>query len=439
MSAYPRNLSYFVKRLANYSRNTYRLQTLNTNTASASQIITVDLPNNSLVDLSTLTWYFEGSTSVSGTVSSTNCADFPRNVETLIERLEIEVNGQLISPGAANYAQLWQIISDTTMGEDCTNRRSIMQKSLNYLSAPTTIVANVPFTIVNWLGFLGSAQPTVLDTNLLGNVRLRITLSPATVLVAPSTSTSPNFSLGNMYFSCDCISIDDGIYYNLHDQFLSKGGIYEIPFNNFFSFSSPVSASGDGSVKFSLSSTSLNQLWATFVYGSGGATPTVVDASDVTTGSTTGIGTSYGFLRSALGISGYQFNINNQYVPNYRPSRDMAYTLLMNAYGLSQDTVGGVNKNINTLANWRNRYWVCSCSLDHAVSADERFISGLNTLGNVAQGYFEYQNASLSTASTPVAGGFGGAGTVTSCTCLVFAQTTCVLQIGAGRQIQLVP
>lgn len=77
MSAYPRNLSYFVKRLANYSRNTNRLQTLNTTTAGPSQIITVDLPNNSLVDLSTLVWYFEGYTG-----SATNFCTFPRNIET---------------------------------------------------------------------------------------------------------------------------------------------------------------------------------------------------------------------------------------------------------------------------------------------------------------------------------------------------------------------
>ncbi len=50
-TGYPRNLSYFVRKLANYSRNTFRLQTLNQDTASANQIITVDLPNNALVDL----------------------------------------------------------------------------------------------------------------------------------------------------------------------------------------------------------------------------------------------------------------------------------------------------------------------------------------------------------------------------------------------------
>jgi len=425
MSGYPRNLSYFVKRLSNFSKNTYRLQTLNTNTASASQIITVDLPNNALVDLSTLTWYFEGSTT-----TATNFANFPRNIETVLERVEVEVNGQLISPGCANYGQLFNIIADSTMGEDCTNRRAILQNSLNITAAPSANQTSVPFTIVNWLGFLGSAQPYVLDTNLLGNVRIRITLASTNVLVSSTTAaTGTGYSLANMFFSVDCLSVDDGVYYSLHDQFLSRGGVYEIPFNNFYSFSQAITSAGDGSVKFSLSTQSLNQLWAAFVYG--GSAPQTADAASATTGSTTGIGSSYNFLRSACGITGYQFNVNNQYVPNYRPSRDMAYQLLMNSYGLSQDTLGGVNKNLSSLALWRDRYWVASVGLDHNVGGDERYISGLNTLGNVAQGYWEYQGASLTN-------NFAGASISANAIALIFAQTSAVLQVGAGRQISIV-
>jgi hypothetical protein len=429
MSAYPRNLSYFVKRLANYSKNTYRLQTLNTTTTTPSQIITVDLPNNALVDLSTLVWYFEGTTT-----TATNFAAFPRNIETIIERVEVEVNGQLISPGCNNYGHLFNIIADTTMGEDATNRRALLQNGLN-VTATANDVAR-PFTICNWLGFLGSAQPTVLDTNLLGNVRIRITLANTNVLMSSATAaTGVNYSLANMFFSVDCISIDDGMYYAIHDQALSKGMTYEIPFNNFYSFSQPVTAAGDGSVKFSLSTQSLNHLWGTFVYG--GNAPQTPDVPSATGGSTHGIGSSYFFLRSACGISGYQWNINNQYVPNFRPSSAMAFQLLMNSYGLSQDTLGGINRNINTLSNWQQRYWVSACALDHQVGSDERYISGLDTRGNVAQGFFEYQGATVT--NNFIASGNGSTSTVfsSSAIALIFAQTTSVLRIGAGRQLAL--
>jgi hypothetical protein len=239
-----------------------------------------------------------------------------------------------------------------------------------------------------------------------------------------------------MFFSVDCISIDDGMYYAIHDQALSKGMTYEIPFNNFYSFSQPVTAAGDGSVKFSLSTQSLNHLWGTFVYG--GNAPQTPDVPSATAGSTHGIGSSYFFLRSACGISGYQWNINNQYVPNFRPSSAMAFQLLMNSYGLSQDTLGGINRNINTLSNWQQRYWVSACALDHQVGSDERYISGLDTRGNVAQGFFEYQGATVTNNFIASANGSTSATLSSSAIALIFAQTTSVLRIGAGDNLLLI-
>jgi hypothetical protein len=380
-------------------------------------------------------WYFEGSTS-----AGANSCTFPRNIETLIDRVEVEINGQLISPGCANYSHLFQIVADTTMGEDCTNRRGLLQNGLN-VDVPTANASNVPFTVCNWLGFLGSAQPVVLDTNLLGNVRVRITLANTNVLVSSATAaTGTSYSLANMFFSVDCLSIDDSTYYPMHDQFLSRGGVYEIPFNNFYSFAQSITAGGDGSVKFSLSTNSLNHLWATFAYA--GSAPQTADTPSVanSTGSTTGAGTSRFFLRSSANITGYQFNINNQYVPNYRPNANLAFQLLMNSYNLSQDTLGGINKNIGNLDFWRRKYWVASCALDHAVGSDERFVSGLNTLGNVAQGFFEYSGASLTNAFVvnTAAGGATSANDSSAGLALIFAQTTAILQVGQGRQISVV-
>jgi hypothetical protein len=405
MSGYPRNLSYFVRKLNNYSRNTYKLQTLNQSTAKSSQIITFDLPNNSLCDLNTLTWYFEGTTS-----ATTNSCTFPRGIESLIERVEIEINGQSISAGCAGYNHLWNIISDTTLGEDVTNRRKILQNATDVVVPTQNVTTAVPFTITNWLGFLGSCKPEVLDTNLLGNVRIRITLASPSVLVSSATPVvGPEFTLSNMFFSLDTIAIDDGNFYQMHEHFLSGGGVYEIPFNQYFSFSS--SAAGDGSLKFSLSPASLNKVWATFVNGAT-TTPTVLN---------TNTNTSQYFKRTGAGVTGYQFNINNQPYPNYRPSTDMSFQLMQNAYGLSQDTLGGCYKGLDTLTKWKSDYWVAVQSFTHDAGDDERFQCGIDTRGNVSQGYFEYTGL-----------------TATSQTGMVFAQVSSILRVGAGRMIEIV-
>ena len=78
---YGKNLSYLCKHLVGFSRLSYKLQTLNTNTASSGNIITVDLPSNSMVDLKTLTMLFNGSTT-----TTAGYAGFSRNIESIIER-----------------------------------------------------------------------------------------------------------------------------------------------------------------------------------------------------------------------------------------------------------------------------------------------------------------------------------------------------------------
>lgn len=405
MSGYPRNLSYFVRKLNNYSRNTNKLQTLNQDTAKSSQIITLDLPNNALCDLNTLTWYFKGTTQ-----SATNFCTFPRNIESLIERVEVEINGQSITSGCASYNHLWSIMSDTTFGEDVTNRRKILQNSSVVTAPAANVTTAVPFTITNWLGFLGSCKPEVLDTNLLGNVRIRITLASPSVLVSSATVvTGADFTLSNMYFSLDTISIDDGNFYQMHEEFLARGGVYEIPFKQYFSFSS--AATTDGALKFSLSSQSLNKLWATFVNGST-TTPNALAAN---------IASSQYFKRSGAGLSGYQFNINNVPYPNYRPTPDVAFQLMQNAYGLSQDTLGGCYAGLDTLAKWQSDYWVAVQSFTHDADDSERIMCGIDTRGNVSQGYFEYNG--LSTAGL---------------TGLVFAEVSSLLLVKAGRQIEII-
>lgn len=401
---YPRNLSYFVKRLGNFSKNTFKLQTLNQSTASAGSIITVDLPNNSIVDLSTLMWYFEGSTT-----HTTSPYAFPRNIETIIERLELEINGQLVSGGCSFYNHLFEIIADTTFGDDMTNRRKIMQNGDRPLG--TVVQAtNVPFTIVNWLGPLGSIQPHFLDTNLLGNVRLRITLSSPSVLVGNPTSANPGYTLNNMFFSVDCLSIDDGNFYASHQKYLEAGGLYEMPFNNYYSFSS-TSTVGTGATKFSLSTKSLNKVWTTWVNGTTAAPNS----------NNTAIANAHYFERSGSNVQ-YQFNINNQYYPNYRATAPQAYTLTQNAYNMSQDILGGIYPGCSNLTLWNNYYWVACQSFSHDTDGDERFVSGIDTRGNTAQGFVEF-SGHTDTTNHPIN--------------LVFAQTSPVLKVMAGQQIDV--
>ena len=77
--------------------------------------------------------------------------------------------------------------------------------------------SEVRFHVIDsWLGFLGSAKPNFIDTSLLGNVRITITLAPATIILNVDEDggglTSRAYTVDQQYFSIDVVSISDGIY-----------------------------------------------------------------------------------------------------------------------------------------------------------------------------------------------------------------------------------
>ena len=456
-TGYPRNLSYCVKRLSGYSRNNVKLNTLNQVTAVAGNIITVDLPTNCMIDLSTFTMYFNGTTT-----TTTGFANFPRNIETLIERLEVEINGQIINGGCQAYNQLFQAISDTSFGNDVRNRRSVLQSGADAV-VPAGNVANWPYAIQTWLGFISSVSPNILDTSLLGNVRLRITLTNTGALVtngptAITPATGVAYSLTNIFFSTDIIDIQDGMYHQIHDQALAKGMVYEMPFNNYFSFNSVGGLSQ--TTKFSLSTQSLNRVWAMFIPGAAYRIDNTTCLGVTTTGTAGAAAdpiahTSSYFTRVNGGAGGTvitygdatnntpitytytqgQFSVNNVFFPNWQVPAEFQYALMLNSYGLSQDTLGGGYYLLNSMGNWLSSLWLAEQRFDHGGGDGISLISGIDTRGSTAQMYF--QSAGTIAVGANVGTG-ANASPGTSLVCQVFAQCTSSLRVGAGRQIEVV-
>lgn len=439
MATYPRNLSYVAKKLAGFSKQNFRLMTLNQTSATPSQIITVDLPSNSLCDLQSLTMYFKGTTT-----TTDGAACFSRGIESIIERLEIEVNGQLLQGSCANYQQLWQAISDTTMGEDAHGRRKILQNGQGLTAvAQIANVTTQQFAIHNFLGFIASAQPSVIDSALLGTVRLRITLSPATVLTTNATAANASYSLSDIFFSIDTLSIDDGIFHQMYQKALASGNILEIPYTNYTSFSS-VSPGLNQTTKASISTKSLDRIWAFFVTGDAkklGGPNAAGSRLDLNTGASsyfTRIGNGaipYGdagnFTTVTSAITGYQINVNGQFYPNWRPSGDQAFGQLVNSLNVAADTLGGMYPGMDSLFKFGSSYWLASHEFAHGESGYE---SGLDTRGNIAQIFFQTDGAQ----ATAVTGTGGGAAVPTQYTCLLFTQSTASLRIASGRQLEVV-
>jgi hypothetical protein len=101
LPAIPSGMLYRVKQIMGVSKQTLKIVPLSGHTtATNGQKIIVSLPPNSLLDLSTFEIYFTGATQHRGNNAATNCTNyvqkayFPRNAASLIENLEIKINGQ---------------------------------------------------------------------------------------------------------------------------------------------------------------------------------------------------------------------------------------------------------------------------------------------------------------------------------------------------------
>ena len=106
MSVYPRNMSAFLNKLSGYNKQNVKLNVLGSTNANHGDVIQVDLPTNSIVDLSSLAWSFAITYAASGALGN---ADLPINAESVISRLAVEVNGQTLV-NISNYNVLFHAL-----------------------------------------------------------------------------------------------------------------------------------------------------------------------------------------------------------------------------------------------------------------------------------------------------------------------------------------
>ena len=210
--AIPSGMLYRVKQIMGVSKQTLKLVPLSGQTTVINgQKMIVSLPPNSLVDLSTFEMNFIGAIQHRGNNAATNCANyvqkayFPRNTASLIENLEIKINGQS-RQNINQYGYIYNILHDFTCGHDAVAKNKIgcnADPSLksSWKDGQVTRYAGYPlgctsdttsngyadqdyYTIRQWLGILGgNASTSIIDTSLYGDITIEITLAPSDVLM----------------------------------------------------------------------------------------------------------------------------------------------------------------------------------------------------------------------------------------------------------------
>jgi hypothetical protein len=129
--AIPSGMLYRVKQIMGVSKQTLKIVPLSgQTTATNGQKIIFALPPNSLVDLATLEFNFTGATQHRGNGAATNCANyvqkayFPRHTSSLLENVEIKINGQS-RQNINEYGYIFNILYDYTCGFDTVGKNRI--------------------------------------------------------------------------------------------------------------------------------------------------------------------------------------------------------------------------------------------------------------------------------------------------------------------------
>ena len=319
--AIPQGMLYRVKQIMGVSKQTLKIVPLSgQTTATNGQKIIVSLPPNSLVDLSTFEMNFVGATQHRGNNAATNCANivqkayFPRNTASLIENLEIKINGQS-RQNINQYGYIYNILHDFTCGHDAVAKNRIGCNSdpslkSTYRDGQVTRYAGFPlgntsdalnghldqdnYTIRQWLGILGgNASTSIIDTSLYGDITIEITLAPSDVLMlSPTTpalisyasatnnetgiattagttaastpSQGTGYTLSNIGFQIVRYDMPQS-YYQAVAGVLEAGSVFKLYYPNYSSFMSTAqSLPKGGTSRFNLSTQSLDMVISTF-------------------------------------------------------------------------------------------------------------------------------------------------------------------------------
>jgi hypothetical protein len=117
--SFPKNLAYNVKSLSGFSKTVVKLTPTPNTVVEVGNTFKVRLPSNTLVDLRTLSLFYEGTCTSTG---GTGYLRFPRLSSSIIDTLNIYVNGTLIE-NIQDYGHLYNTLCDISTAGDQTAKR----------------------------------------------------------------------------------------------------------------------------------------------------------------------------------------------------------------------------------------------------------------------------------------------------------------------------
>lgn len=433
-------LSYFLDNLNGYSTNVFKLQGQGVpQTATANQILRFTLPANSLLNMRSFAVHFKAITE--GTTAG---ARLPAKIDSLVERVEVTVGGVQLSAGSNYYNVLCHAKqalmgskTDPVLGhpEIVRDRKYVDNGAITTTGNETYSSSKAMFAINKWEGFLGSCEPKVIDSGLLPDIVVSISLASNSVCtssagvglegagatdITDAGSLNATYTLSDIYATIECLNLMDGTYDNMVSTMIQQRGFLEVPFKNYIAFRDNTASS----MRFSVATASLDRIWVAHHVANHTTQAAPVTVTGYLT-NTTGanyvplhgakekyLGNRFNFSEATTD-STYQFSLNGALLPQFQGSfEDMMQ--------ISENSVLGPPQKDHGLHTMKNHYAVFCARLNLPESEYSRVISGMDTRGVSLNGFY---NIYGNTANRDIT---------------LFAECSSILRIGQGQQLEVI-
>jgi hypothetical protein len=480
-SGLPPNVSYFMSRLMGVSTSHFKIFPQNSGSQSANKIVRFELPSNTLLNLKSCRMMFSVTTTATGSVTQ---ARLPNDTRSFIDRMAIYMGGVLVQNSFSNYNTL--VHAKKALGADrCSDTTLTHPEICRTHSYHTGAAFGIPSTkdetihetydslanqlaIMDWEGFLGTAEPGIIDTGLFPQITIELTLADNVILpqmvwaastplaLATTTTTggiaavgagTASYTMDNITMQVEVLGMASSVLDEIVAQRVSQVGYLSIPFKNYFSFSSSHSSTS----RFNVNSASWDRLWVAWRDSTGGSVSAAVPVAGYKLQgaftSATAAGASYtqivtqdigkpqydiggsldtnrekyvarafNFVEPLLSgqtVSNYQLQINSANYPAYKLTVPEAYALTMNSIDVYDKT------RVMSLDQYRDNFFIQVYRFCLPESDYSRLSSGLDTRATSAQCALVTENV---TNSTP---------------CFIFAEVSSELRV-ANRAIEVI-
>jgi hypothetical protein len=471
---------------------------------NAGDTIIVELPQNSVVDFSTFVMDYTGATThagkaAGGSTGYVRTRFFPRNTASIIEQLDVEINGQTRFT-LNNYGFVYNTLFDLTAAQDSLNRRKIGENAdpsskydisggvvlerRGYSNAFGTNDAakdQENYVIRSWLGLLNPST-SILDTNILGSVVIKIRLAPPSCLILGAacdatitavtgaasaennailaavtsdstavTANTANYTLSKVKFTIVRYDLPSE-FYQLEASKLASGAVFKIWFPNYTvqSCTSVLGVNKTGVNRTSISCRSLDWVMGTFrlptyttieaplntippALAANGPLGTTVSTweAQVRAGLRRLFNNSRYFARNGTSID----NCSWQVGMSLYPTRNLMQQFegVLQHFNIQNDQgSGGMYPGIQSLNHFRETFYCDILSLNCNQSEADYVISGLNTQESPLQITWNVNATASAAIDTLIPN--------TTDTCipyLICGYTSC-LEVRGGRQITVI-